>query len=730
MYRRYRRRPQPSQWPPPAGGRRYRSPYVDSPPRNRAAEIITISVLVAAFFLLGLGGMLWAVDARLALGPTPTPTPTTYPTRTPTPDFRSTQIVADFLTQRAVQLVQPPLAPGTATPAAVAVAPDVTPTAAADGPTPTPVSVLLPGVIAPGGPEAIAPGQETVTAEPTPEATAAQIEPPTPEDQTGLPTPTPPLNTLSVPMVVGGEPVTSTPTPEAPIPATPPPVPPTEPPPAPVEAPTATPTETPPVELPTLTTVPPTPSPIPSATDVPYLVNRLRAFVDSGGAPAYLGPSTIYTMTGTLAGDAEVNLIGRSGSGEWVYVCCLDNDPVWARQVDVRPKNNDLQPGAPEDADPNDVRWLSVQPAPSSIRTLPVPTPIPAGDYPLPYYTRAANGRIARLPNPPFSFSWPAAAQAGQALTSPPAVGGNSVLVGSADNHLYSFDRLNGNQRWRNDLGSVVRVSPIFYDGEFFVVDEAGLMRAFEDHGNGVTEIWNAQAGKPPLTSFNVYSDTLFLAVGQGAEHQLLAIDRDNGDRLHSFDVTGPGLRYPVIGEQLIYVADSSIWALDVLTMDIVWARSDIENITAGPIYVTPGVQGAAELYVVTGNNRIFCLDANTGDELWNFDNEEAATTLGLTDAALLVAGNGYLKAISRESVTQLWRVGVAGAVLGVPLSDAGRIMVLTQGGNVTYMDAASGSTLSTVSLPAPAAGWAAFSESWFFVPGQNGIMYALQGSP
>ena len=348
-----------------------------------------------------------------------------------------------------------------------------------------------------------------------------------------------------------------------------------------------------------------------------------------------------------------------------------------------------MQPGAPEDADPNDVRWLSVQRAPSSDRTPPVPTAIPAGDYPLPFYTRVANGRIPRLPNPPFSFPWTGSGQAGGAYTSPPAVGGNSVLLGSADEHLYSFERLNGNQRWRNQLGSVIRVSPIFYDGEFFVVDETGLMRAFEDHGNEAGEIWNAPAGKPPLTSFNVYSDTLFLAVGQGADHQLLAIDRDNGDVLDSFSVSGPGLRYPVIGEQLVYVADSLLWALDVFTLDPIWQRSDLPNPEAGPIYVSPGVQGAAELYVVTENHRIFCLDANTGDEIWNFDNEEEATALGLTDTALLVAGTGYIKAISRESVTELWRVPIAGAIRGIPMSDSSRIMVLTQSGSLTYLDAA-----------------------------------------
>jgi outer membrane protein assembly factor BamB len=586
--------------------------------------------------------------------------------------------------------------------AAAALAPQTTPGAALGSATVS--SVLLPGLIAPGAPVA----EEAM---PTPIGVA----------DSPIATPTPTLNTLAVPMLVGSESPLATPT-------LPPALPPTATPTLPVAVPTETPTAA--LPPPTFTPGPPTPSATPTATGLPYVVNRLRAFVGSQAANVYVGPSTIYTLTGTLDPNIEVNLIGRNPSGEWVYVCCRNNEPVWARQHDVRPRDNVRQPGAPEDSDPNNVRWLSIQPAPSSIRTLPLPTPIPAGYYPLPVYSRSGSGRLPSLPNPPLSSNaWPSVAQAGQAFVSAPAVGLNSVVVGSQDNHLYSFDRLNGNQRWRVNLERPVRVSPIIYDDEIFVVDEAGIMRAFEDHGNAAAQIWSASAGQPPLTSFNVYSDTLFLAVGQGTNHQLLAVDRDNGIIRYTLNTEGPGPRYPVIGDQLIYVADGQLWARDVFSVNEVWTL-DIRNITAGPVYSTPGVIGLAELYVVDGNNRIFCLDANTGVELWNYDNGERATALGVTSAALIVAGDGYVKAISRESVTQLWRAGVGGAVLGTPLSDAARVMVLTQGGNLTYLDPATGSTLVNIVIPSAAGGAAAVSEAWIYIPGTNGIMYAVLGSP
>ncbi len=56
--------------------------------------------------------------------------------------------------------------------------------------------------------------------------------------------------------------------------------------------------------------------------------------------------------------------------------------------------------------------------------------------------------------------------------------------------------------------------------------------------------------------------------------------------------------------------------------------------------------------------------------------------------------------------------------------------MVLTQGGNWTYLDPATGSTLVSLVIPAAAGGAAAVSESWLFFPGTDGRMYAVQGTP
>ncbi len=730
----------------------YRSPqsYPSSypyPPRNRSAEIITISLLVAAFVLLGLGGTMWAVGARITFGPTPTPTATSTAPVTATPDFRTTRVAEDFLTQQAYQMAL--LGTLTSTPMPLSSTPEPSPNGEATA-VETPLTVHLPGVNAHATPTFETPSSASTDGE-----TADGASTSLPGEETS-PIETATSNLIVLPIVRDNSPL-STPTPA--IVAELPPAPgelPTEAPQEiptqvptetaiPTETPTAIPTATPtlpvdtPSPTPTETIVPPSPTPLPTsiptsipvATDLPFVVGSLRGFIRGDQSVSLrLGPSTLYTATTNQLGpDTEVTILNRNHSGEWLYVCCLDNQPNWVRQAHARPRDNVLQPNAPTNSNPNDVRWLSIQPALQSLPPLPSPVPPGPDDYPLYRYDRHGQGRVDQLPSPPLTFAWPAQAQAGAAFGSPVAVMGESVLVGSADNHLYSFDRTNGNQRWRYNLGQQITMAPMIYQNEIFVTDQSSNLYAFGDQGNAAVVLWRVGLPQRVLTSMNIFSDTIFIATGEGASHNLLAIDRDNGAILRTFATTGPGLRYPVIGDQLVYAADSKVTALDLFNGEVVWDQTVAENISAGPVYGSPGLRALAELYVVSGNNRIYALDANTGTELWNIDNGEPATSMALNESILFVAGNGYVKAISRQNSSLIWRSNVAGEVVGGPLVDANRLIVVTQFGNIQFLEVQTGASINGTIIPAPAGGAAAVSGPWLYVPGADGRLYALLGT-
>jgi outer membrane protein assembly factor BamB len=682
--------------------------------------------------------MLWIVQSRLAFGPTPTPTPTARPPFTATPDYLSTRVAEDFLTQQAYQMAllgtQTPTPPlGTPTPPSDASDDDIDELLGDDllEATNTPVIVLLPGL--------------NVPFTPTPTETFVA-----PEE---FPTATPTANIINLPIVVDSSPLaTPTPAQVAEVPVQEPPTP-VEQQPTPVETPTETPTPSPTLEQPTPTPtatetlLPPSPTPSPTSTIIspgqPFVVGSLQGFVQERPASLYVGPSTIYErVANQLDPGTRVTILRRNPSGEWLYICCVENRPdqapVWVRQAFVRPRDNQLQDGAPEGSNPNDVRWLTIEPAPAHLTPLPTLVPPGPDDYPLVHYDRHGSRRVDQLPLPPLTGTWLDAERgtAGLGLVSPVAVAGNSVLVGSADNHLYNFERPTGSQHWRRNLCEDgcrnVTLAPMIYDNEIFLADQNRTVWALGDIANGAgpTTLWRVTLAQPAITSFNVFSETIYLGTGEGGSHTLLALDRDNGAIRWQQPVSGPGLRYPVIGDQLIYAADSSVTAYDLHTGDLVWQNNEVLNVIADPVYGSSGPSSLAELYVFANNNRIYALDANTGVELWNIDNGQSATSLALNQDTLFVAGDNYLKAISRQDRTQRWMSPlVGGQVMGGPLVDATRALVITQAGNLHMFENQSGSAIPAPSIASFVAAAPAVSGAYVFVPGIDGRLYALLGN-
>ena len=305
------------------------------PPRNDlASAVITISVLVAAFLLLGIGCMWLGLQNGFGLAPTPTPTATAAPAVTPTPDSRATHVAEDMLTQVAyaatlvvqfTPLAQPPV-PGDM-PAGIGMTGTVTPSSPGPG-------ELLP-TVGPPVPPAAGVGEPAVT-------------------PLGSP-PTALSSTVYIPSVTNAVPASdAVPQPLSPLPVIiPTPVVPVAPPPTPL-----------PVIAPTpLPVITPTPPPPPSATPLPQpqVVVELAATIRPGDTQVRVGPSNVYTVTGVMPANSAVRLRGRTASGDWIYACCFGDKSFWVRRAYVNIANNSLPSGAPQGSDPNDSRWLPIQ---------------------------------------------------------------------------------------------------------------------------------------------------------------------------------------------------------------------------------------------------------------------------------------------------------------------------------------------------------------------------------
>ncbi len=638
-----------------------------SSPAPGSAGRWAAGLALSLLLILALGGLVqWVALRGLPLLATPTPTRTPGPTPTPTVDFRATRVAADRMTQEARRAAELGL------------------------PTPTAMRTVFVPVVVGGEPS---------------------------------PTPTPAI-TVQIPL-----PVVQLPGPDTPVPTptwTPTTVSPTDtltPPPA---QPTSTPTPSP---TPTSTSTP-TPSPtepLPTQTAMPPTVLTAVVRVD---APVHMGPSTVYTRTMTVPSGTRILLRGRTASGEWVFACCEAEVEGWLRQAYVAIQDNPRPPELSPEIDPNDPRRLVERlpdlPPPQPLAT---PTPIPQDDYPLFRRDPAARAWTESPFLPPLRFAWPAPAQAGRAMSSPVLVAGSAVFVASQDLYIYSFFKDVGNQRWRHLLGQVVEQAPAIQDNVLYAADLDGTVWALQDQGNRAAVLWSRSLGVQPSAGINLWGDLLFIP---GVDHRLYALDRRDGQIRwsYTFDPAGSRHLYPAIGDQLIYAADRTLVALDVLQGTVVW-QADLPGVAAPPVYDRPGVRALAEVYVADEEGRVRAYDANTGGLLWEQPElRKRATVLALDETTLYVAGQDFLAALDRADGDILWLYSFLDRVVGGPLVGNGRIVLPLESGTVAVVDANRGFLLdASLVVPARITNAAAASAGWIFVPTADGRLYAIQES-
>ena len=669
--------------------------------RNRTSAILTTSILVAFFLLIGLGWMLFAVQSGLLATSTPTATATPLvATRTPTPDVRATNVAEDMLTQVAfaatalMQLtMQPPSQPAGDTPASALQPGEV-------GAATTQV-VQLPLISAVQPTSPLLPGDDALAAALT--ATAIFIP--------GV--------------ILPGEPTpTDTPIafmPETPTPFAPEPFPPTD-------------TPAPPFEPPT-----PTPTPTSFVQQVTSLIAFSRASADTA---TYVGPSSFYTRTDVnLPPNTSIQLRGRTQAGDWLLACCINsNQNFWVRPAYLNIVNNPTPPFFPPGVDlnspqwdVNNPRWLPIIPVNGSLALRPQPTPVQFGDYPLARYDRGNTGRVPVLPRAPIQDNWGNIAQIERPFRSPVAVVGANVIVSNDDGHLYSFNRDFGSQRWRYNLSSTGSLAPAINDTRIFFPYAGNRIIVLQDGGNFASLVADVELPGVVTTSPTFLNDVVFIGVGDGADAQVVAMRIDNlGDR-RTFTPPQSRVLQPAIGQETLYVAAEKVWAIDVNLWgnpETIWESTNVGSVAAPPVYAYPGVVRTAELYVADASGVVHALDANTGRSIWTYSFGSQVSMLAVNDVNVFAAGSGILRALSRQTGQVLWSTQIGDNLAGGPFVTNDRVLVITQNGSALIFDANTGAGPdATASFRMALLAAPAVSQEWIFAP-SSGVVFGYRGSP
>ncbi len=214
-----------------------------------------------------------------------------------------------------------------------------------------------------------------------------------------------------------------------------------------------------------------------------------------------------------------------------------------------------------------------------------------------------------------------------------PAISGDTVLVPSADHHLYALDINTGQPVWSQPFQS--------------------------DHA-----LWSA-----PL----IDGDTVYLA---SLDHSIYALDLETGDLQWESDLGSAISDTPSLSNGLLLCGtfEGLLFALDKETGREAWRFEAGAAIWGNPIVNDEVV------YVADVDGDAFALDLETGAELWRQKLASSASTSPITDDSkvFFVSEEGSIEAFAKETGDPSWpsSATVLGRLLADPILVADELFV------------------------------------------------------
>jgi outer membrane protein assembly factor BamB len=183
----------------------------------------------------------------------------------------------------------------------------------------------------------------------------------------------------------------------------------------------------------------------------------------------------------------------------------------------------------------------------------------------------------------------------------------------------------------------------------------------------------------------------------------LFELDAETGDELWRYDgvdqqeyITGG----PTVADGMVIIGatDGQLHALDADSGDELWSFAPKTDAWEGASEEDGGIPFNAPavadgvVYVGTGypsddienDGYLFAVDAETGDELWRYQAEDAVNTRPAIGDGVIYAGDaaGVLHAIDRDAGSTLWTYSTSAAIAGSPAVVDGVIYVSSRDGS------------------------------------------------
>jgi len=262
-------------------------------------------------------------------------------------------------------------------------------------------------------------------------------------------------------------------------------------------------------------------------------------------------------------------------------------------------------------------------------------------------YVGSDDGKVYCFDAATGNLIWPYTT--GSSVKSSPAVADGMVYVGS--DKMYCLDAATGDEIWNYLCGTILYSSPTVVSGRVYVGSHDGNVSCLDAEGNqhGTTELyWSYQLNDTIYSSPAVGDDKVYIAscfkgvycygddyITGDIDHDGDVDDEDQDALLDAYgsepddpnwnpeadlndddfvDLEDLALLLANFGNVYVASCEDKVYCLDADTGDLIW-----DYPTGDYVYSSPAVADG-KLYISTyPNGRVICLNADNGNELWTY---------------------------------------------------------------------------------------------------------------
>jgi outer membrane protein assembly factor BamB len=316
--------------------------------------------------------------------------------------------------------------------------------------------------------------------------------------------------------------------------------------------------------------------------------------------------------------------------------------------------------------------------------------------------------------------------QTGNAIEGTPAIAGDTVYIGSTDEHLYALTLSDGTFKWKYNAKAAILVGCAVDGGFVYVGDQEGKFHCVDGKTGEAKWVFDTESEITSAATFDG-PRVLFGA----ADQMLYCLDKDKGGKpLWTFKVPGgPVLGSPAVIDKRTFVAgcDSILHVIDTTN------GKEVKGVELeGQVGSTPALIGDV-LYVGTMTNQIQAIDWKEGKVLWTYEspgkNKQPffASVAATKDLVIGGSRDKHVHAVERGTGNGKWTFATGGRVDCSPVVAGGRVYVGSLDGKLYVLDLARGTQIQTVDLGRKGLlGSPAVSHGRLVIGNVDGMVYCL----